>query len=108
VRRVPRPAAGGLGYPLLPAHEDDRQAPDGEVAEARRLGGEFARAWVKRVPEDEVRTVLAAFPTLPQPLDIELLLAAEQQLGSLRGRPDLKSELRGTFWFALKEEASAT
>jgi uncharacterized LabA/DUF88 family protein len=87
---------------------DEREAQEGEVAAARRLGGVFARRWAQRAAEDEVRTVLAGFPTLPQPLDIELLLAAEEELGSLRGRPDLKSELRGTFWFALKEETSGT
>jgi hypothetical protein len=83
----------------------DAAAGNADVAAARRLGAAFARAWAQRSPAEEVGAVLDSFPTLPQPLDIELLLSAEEELGSLRGRPDLKSELRGTFWFALKEGA---
>jgi uncharacterized LabA/DUF88 family protein len=76
-----------------------------EVVTARTAGAVFAREWVGRATLEELRELLDSFPTLPQQLDIELLLAAEEELGSLRGRPDLKSELRGTFWFALKEAA---
>jgi uncharacterized LabA/DUF88 family protein len=76
-----------------------------DVVTARTVGAVFAREWAERSAAEEVREVLDSFPTLPQQLDIELLLAAEEELGSLRGRPDLKSELRGTFWFALKEVA---
>ena len=102
-------------YLLLPreAWEPHCRRRTGEAAEtrhddvvaARTAGAVFAREWAERAPLDELRTVLDAFPILPQQLDIQLLLAAEEELGSLRGRPDLKSELRGTFWFALKEAA---
>jgi uncharacterized LabA/DUF88 family protein len=83
------------------AAEDPAEQAD--VQAARGVGAAFARAWAQRTDPADVGAVLDAFPTLPQGLDIELLLAAEEQLGSLRQRPDLKSELRGTFWFALKE-----
>src|SRR5204862_7332614 len=83
----------------------DRETQHGDVVTARTAGAVFAREWAERAPLEEVRKVLEGFPILPQQLDIQLLLAAEEDLGSLRGRPDLKSELRGTFWFALKEAA---
>ena len=79
--------------------EDERA----EVAAARRVGASSARAWAQRTEPDELQPELDGFPTLPPPLDLELLLAVEEELGSLRQRPDLKSELRGTFWFALRE-----
>jgi uncharacterized LabA/DUF88 family protein len=82
--------------------EDEEATPE-DVATARKVGALFARGWAQRTAPEEIRAVLNKFPDLPRPLDIELLLAAEEQLGSLRGRKDLKSELRGTFWLALNE-----
>ena len=84
-----------------PSEELDDEA----LAAARRLGETFARRWVRLTPRDQVGDVLAGFPNLPQRLDIELLVFAENTLGSLRQRPDLKQEVRGTFWFALREAA---
>jgi uncharacterized LabA/DUF88 family protein len=83
---------------------DDQEATPEDVAAARKMGGAFARDWAQRTPPEEIRAVLNSFPTLPQRLDIELLLAAEEKLGSLRGRTDLKTELRGHFWLTLNEE----
>ncbi len=80
-----------------PAHED--------VVAVREVGRTFAREWVQSGDPERVRSVLAAFPHLPNELDIALLHAAEDRLGSMRGRPDLKTELRGTFWFAAREAA---
>jgi uncharacterized LabA/DUF88 family protein len=83
---------------------DDAQPDAGEVALARRLGDAFAREWARKSSRDDALSLLESFPTLPQELDIQLLVYAEEELGSLRRRPDLKSEIRGTFWAALKEE----
>jgi len=82
-----------------PAHED--------VLAVRDVGRTFAREWVSGGRPDRVREVLAGFPQLPSEVDIALVHAAEERLGSMRGRPDLKTELRGTFWFAAKEAARA-
>jgi hypothetical protein len=83
---------------------DADSADDDElVATARRVGRDFARTWVQRVSGDEAKKMLGAFPTLPPDLDVELLTFAERDLGSLRQRPDLKQELRGSFWFELRE-----
>jgi uncharacterized LabA/DUF88 family protein len=78
-----------------------------EVATARRLGAEFARDWCSRTPVEQVHEVLEGFPTLPQALDIELLRFAEEEMGSLRRSPDLKKEMRATFWFAVNQVMKA-
>jgi hypothetical protein len=81
----------------LPAHED--------VLAIREVGRAFARDWAASGDPSGVRSVLDRFPHLPGELDIALVHAAEERLGSMRGRPDLKTELRGSFWFAAKEAA---
>jgi uncharacterized LabA/DUF88 family protein len=86
------------------ARREDAEEPDDEnVALARRIGRSFAREWVDRVSGEEAKKMLGAFPTVPSDLDIELVTFAERDLGSLRQRPDLKQELRGSFWFELRE-----
>jgi uncharacterized LabA/DUF88 family protein len=85
--------------------DPDAEPDDETLANARRLGETFARRWAKLTAREEVEEVLAAFPHLPQRLDIELIVFAENELGSLRQRPDLKQEVRGTFWFALRDVA---
>jgi uncharacterized LabA/DUF88 family protein len=83
--------------------DEDQEATPEDVAAARTAGAVFARNWAQRTAPEEIAAVLGSFPTIPQQLDIELLLAAEEELGSLRGRKDIKSEMRGTFWLALNE-----
>ena len=85
--------------------DPDDEPDDESLTTARRLGETFAHQWVRLTAREEVGDVLAGFPNLPQRLDIELLVFAENTLGSLRQRPDLKQEVRGTFWFALREAA---
>jgi hypothetical protein len=77
-------------------------ADDADVARARELGERFAHEWVRRASRREVEEVLERFPAVPKELDIALVVYAERQLGPLRRRPDLKQEVRGTFWFATK------
>jgi NYN domain-containing protein len=83
--------------------EDDDEPAHEDVLAIREVGRAFARDWVAGGDRDQVGAVLACFPDLPSELDIALVHAAEERLGSMRGRPDLKTELRGTFWFAAKE-----
>lgn len=86
--------------------DPDEVADEESVAAARRVGAEFASLWVRMTPAAEVRGVLAGFPNLPSVVDVELLAFAEEQLGSLRQRPDIRQEARGNFWFALRDAAS--
>jgi hypothetical protein len=81
------------------------ETDDALVAQARGLGHQFAERFASERPEDEIVVVLAAFPNLPHQVDIELLIWAEETMGSLRRRPDLKTELRGRFWFGLQHIA---
>ena len=74
---------------------------------ARTAGAVFAREWGEVQAAEDLAVVLEGFPALPEHVDKELVQAAEKELGSLRHRPDLKAELRGTFWFALKAVARA-
>jgi uncharacterized LabA/DUF88 family protein len=101
-------------YVLLPGEmwkqHFTRRSPDAldgeeDVAVARSLGEAFARRWAREVSALRVQEVLDGFPTLPQQLDIELIVFAEGEMGSLRQRPDLKQEMRGNFWYALRKVA---
>jgi hypothetical protein len=74
---------------------------------ARSAGAAFARGWEQRASMAELREVLDGHPTLPDRLDAELLGKAEEELDSLRGRPDLRSELRYGFWLTVEEAAGA-
>ncbi|HVE67395.1 MAG TPA: NYN domain-containing protein [Solirubrobacteraceae bacterium] len=87
--------------------DPDEPSDDEAVALARRLGDGFARRWAGSAPADDVGATLDAFPKLPQPLDLDLIVFAETELGSLRGRPDLKQEVRGAFWSALRQAGGA-
>jgi len=86
---------------------DDATPDHPQVTQARQLGDEFARRWVATATPEETRSVLAEFPRVPPRLDSVLLAHAEATMGSLRSSPDLKTEVRGHFWFALKELATA-
>ena len=83
--------------------EADDEPAHGDVLAVRDVGRAFAREWVDGGGAERVRSVLDGFPNLPSEVDIALVHAAEARLGSLRGRPDLKTELRGSFWFAVRE-----
>jgi hypothetical protein len=82
--------------------------PHERTAAARTAGRDFARAWFARVEHPEVEAVLRTFPRVPHDVNTELMVYGEEALGcSLRYHPDLKSELRATFWFELKTLAAA-
>jgi hypothetical protein len=69
---------------------------------ARLIGQEFASSWAKRATQQEVQQLLGVAPTIPVQLDVQLVSTAEQTLGPLRERQDLKKDLRAGFWSALK------
>jgi hypothetical protein len=90
------------------ADEDEPEdEEDEEVVAVRSAGAAFAREWADSAADEQVRAALARFPTLPAALDADMLAAAAKELGSLRERPDLKADLRGTFWFTLRTIAVA-
>jgi uncharacterized LabA/DUF88 family protein len=86
---------------------DAQESDHPELVQARRIGEAVAREWLAQAPRDRARAVLAGFPHFPKDVDMKLLSAAEEQLGSLRGRTDLKTELRGHFRSAFTEAIQA-
>lgn len=92
--------------PVQPVREGDQAIPPerrssrGEMA--MRLGEQFADAWTSRVTHDELLKLLDYAPRIPRELDVQLIVEAEQTLGSLRESQDLKKDLRAGFWRALK------
>jgi hypothetical protein len=91
--------------PYFRLHGQPEETDDQRVAQACGLGPQFAERFSADRPEDELVVILAAFPNLPHQVDIELLKWAEETMGSLRRPPDLKTEVRGQFWFALQHSA---
>lgn len=69
---------------------------------ARLAGQDFALEWSRLAAPDELRRLRNEAPVIPHQLDAQLLLAAERSLGSLRGRQDLKRDLRAGFWSAIE------
>jgi uncharacterized LabA/DUF88 family protein len=79
--------------PLTAAAREDPQAA---VAEAGRT---FAAAWAEAADISAIGDLLGRAPRIPKELDVQLLLTAEEAIGSsLRGMEDLRRTLRGAFW----------
>ena len=93
-----RAAPPQIALPLQSPHE-------GEAA--RLMGQRFAAEWVRRATPDEIHRLLDQAPILPNQLDIQLLLAAEEALGSLKEQKGLRRDIRAGFWLALRSLSTA-
>ncbi|HSK78630.1 MAG TPA: NYN domain-containing protein [Thermoanaerobaculia bacterium] len=96
--------------PALGASQTNGQAvpppvsgPHSEGEKARLIGRDVATYWARLATESEVQKLLTQAPVIPRELDVQLVVEAEQSLGSLRARRDLKKDLRAGFWSALKD-----
>jgi uncharacterized LabA/DUF88 family protein len=69
----------------------------------QQLGGRFGGEWVSRATDDELRELFEQRPRIPKELDVELIVSAEADLGSLRDRPSIKPDLRAGFWKVVTE-----
>jgi len=91
------------------AQESDAGAihPDSDPvtpsATPQQLGQKFGKEWVSRATDDELRDLVEQRPRIPKELDVELILRAEVDLGSLRERPEIKPDLRRGFWKTITE-----
>lgn len=74
---------------------------------ASLAGRELAESWAAKASPEEIRRLLAGFPIIPKELDFQLIEQAEQSLGTLRERQDLKRGIRRGFWDFIKAAASA-
>jgi len=75
-------------------------------AGASAAGIAFGREWIGNARPDQIRELNAVRPRIPPDLDLQLLVRAEQDLGSLRERQDLKYELRQAFWATIAAAAA--
>lgn len=92
------------------------EAPSADAIAA--AGRAFAESWAQSATPEETGELLARAPWMPRDLYVQLLLAAEVTLGSLRDYGEEKRALRAAFFATLggetpanendKEEASAT
>lgn len=67
------------------------------------IGARFAHDWVSRATDEELRELFEQRPRIPKELDVELIVSAEADLGSLRDRPTIKPDLRAGFWKTVTE-----
>lgn len=74
---------------------------------ARLAGQSFAAEWARRATPEEIQRLLDQAPILPNPLDTQLLLAAEEILGPLHEQKSLRRDLRAGFWNALQSISTA-
>lgn len=75
---------------------------EGEERSPDEVGVEFGRSWAEAATSDELHELLGQAPRIPPELDVQMLLAAEQELGTLREREDARRVLRRGFWRAVQ------
>ncbi len=90
-----------------PQREKPASPSETGPAEAQTAGRAFAVNWVASSTVDDVAELLEQFPRIPRELDMALLVECEKTLGPLRERQDLKREVRGAFWSAVREHRSS-
>ena len=90
------PAHPGISAPQL-------TSPSTVLPLAGTVGQDFANSWAERARPEEIRKLVSQAPVIPKELDVQLMVAAEQKLGPLHERQDLKKDLRAGFWLALKK-----
>ena len=70
--------------------------------DAAEVASGFVANWLRQATAEQIEELLRQQPVIPSRLDARLLRAGEEALGSLRGRPELKRELRAGFWVQLR------
>jgi uncharacterized LabA/DUF88 family protein len=75
-----------------------------EEARLESCASSFARKWAEGATPEEVSTLIHQAPTVPKDMYVQLLQAAEAELGSLRPFGEAKGALRREFFKALKKE----
>lgn len=83
------------------AEEPRREPPDETPVE--HAGIAFARRWLEQASREEIHALLVGAPRIPVVLDSQLLRAAEETQGSLRGQDELRRRLRAAFWRTIRQ-----
>jgi hypothetical protein len=73
------------------------------VNAARPLGLAFGSRWLAKATHVEAANLRRQSPAVPRELDAQLFQEAERSLGPLRGRQDVRRELRAGFWDAVMQ-----
>jgi hypothetical protein len=77
-------------------HEPDRPPNGGESP--RDYGSTFGAGYADTLSDDELRSLQREAPEMPAAVAAQLFRDAEQVFGPLRGRADVRRELRAGFW----------
>jgi hypothetical protein len=77
-------------------------------ADAQSAGRAFARDWADKASSEDLDTLLAEKPRIPNELDAALLLEAEKSVGPLpESEQEMRRELRAGFWVAIEAAKDA-
>lgn len=94
----------GAGYDpgvLAPLASEAEADP---TAALSLFGARFAEEWLSAADTTQAGELFARRPKIPQELDVQLILGAEEAVGlSLRGQEDLRRALRAAFWNEVAE-----
>lgn len=94
--------------PHLTLKEPEPPPPPGApIPTPEELGATFAADWLAQAEPEELGRLLQQAPRIPIELDVEMIVTAERQLGSLRGRDEEKRGLRAGFWKTARSTSRA-
>ena len=86
---------------IRPQSADQVQAaglPSGATVSPRQFGFAFGSAHADRIDDTELRALQREAPQVPAEIAAQLFREAEHVFGQLRGRPEIRRELRMGFW----------
>ena len=83
-----RPAAAAVGVAVATE----------EVATPREFGFRFGAAHADRLGSDDLRALQREAPMIPSDVAAQLFREAEQVFGPIRGRPEIRRELKAGYW----------
>lgn len=84
----------------------DREPPT--PADTQTAGRAFAVAWAKKASPEDLDDLLTRHPRIPRELDADLLSSTESTFGPVpETSQELRKELRGGFWEAIKAARQA-
>jgi hypothetical protein len=85
-----------LSLKAPPVEQVSLMSDEAVTAAARAIGDRFADEWLSRATGDEIAELLRYMPSIPRPLDAELLSEGRKTIPS-RDKPWISKELREGF-----------
>jgi hypothetical protein len=87
----------GAGRPAAPAAMSLAAAPE-EATTPREFGFRFGAAHADQLSSDDLRALQREAPMIPSDVAAQLFRDAEQVFGPIRGRPEIRRELKAGYW----------